>query len=67
MAKWLKLYVIYPFYTSLTLPHLVKHKSDGVACSRHQCTLLNTKVLNFKVSKEKLEKLCQNFVVFPPI
>src|SRR6218665_1652083 len=49
MAKWLKLYVIYPFVTS---PH-----------SCYRTTLLNTKVLNFTVSKENSEKLCQIFVV----
>jgi len=40
MAKWLKFYAIYSFSTS---PH-----------SCYRATLLNTKVLNFTVSKEKL-------------
>jgi len=43
MAKWLKLHVIYPFAIS---PH-----------SCYRTTLLNTKVLNFTVSKEKLCKI----------
>src|SRR6218665_1280692 len=40
MAKWLKLYFMYPFPTSLH--------------SYYRTILLNTKLLNFTVSKERL-------------
>jgi len=41
MTKWLKLYAIYEFSTS---PH-----------SSHRTTLLNTKLLKFTVSQQKLK------------
>src|SRR6218665_1042843 len=50
MAKWLKLYVIYPFATS---PH-----------SCNCTTLLNTKVLNFTVSKKKLKNYVRTLSYF---
>src|SRR6218665_3675417 len=50
MEKWLKLHIIYSFSTS---PH---------SCCR--CTLLNTKVLNFTVYKEKMKNYVRTLSYF---